>query len=79
MAHTIILHVLDEDPVVGEIEVMPNPSDAFIIVSNPRRLDGNELHYLAAGVVDVIWPMHRVNFIEMMPADDEEIIGFVRE
>lgn len=79
MTYTIILHVMDEDPVVGEIEKMPAPTDAILKVTNPRRLDGKELHYLAAGVVEVIWPLRRINFIELMPSEDEEIIGFVRE
>ena len=50
------------------------------MVSNPRKLDGKDLHYLAVGVVQVIWPMQRINFIELMPTEeDEQIIGFVRE
>ncbi len=80
MPISIILHLEDTDPVVGEIEELPSPTDQFIMVSNPRKLDGKDLHYLAVGVVQVIWPMQRINFIELMPTEeDEQIIGFVRE
>jgi hypothetical protein len=31
-------------------------------------------------VTQVIWPLARITFIEIMPASDEEkIVGFVRE
>ena len=79
MSITLILHVSDEDPVVGEVEELPGGIDQMIKVTNPRRLDGKDLHYLATGVVEVYWPMHRLNFVEIMPTEEEEIIGFVRE
>jgi hypothetical protein len=31
-------------------------------------------------VVTVLWPLEKINFIEILPGEeDEEIIGFVRE
>jgi len=80
MAYTIILHPVGEEPVVGEIETLPTPKDLMVVINNPRRLDGKELHYLADNVITVIWPFSRINFIELMPSKEEEdIIGFVRE
>jgi hypothetical protein len=55
-------------------------NDVMVMINNPRRLDNKDLHYLAESVTTVIWPMVRINFIEVMPSkEDEEIIGFVRE
>jgi len=80
MAYGIILHVSGEIPIFGEIEEMPNPSDTMVVVNNPRSREGKDLHYLQADVVQVIWPISNLNFIEIMPGEDEEqIIGFVRE
>ncbi len=80
MAISVIIHINDEDPIAGELEQLPATTDQTILVMNPRRVDGKDLHYLAAGVVNVIWPIARVAFIEIMPTDQEdEIIGFVRE
>jgi hypothetical protein len=80
MAITIILHILNEEAVVGEIEELPASADNMLTINNPRRLDGKDLHFLSENVVTVIWPLHRVTFIEVMPSkEDEEIIGFVRE
>jgi hypothetical protein len=80
MPYTIILHPSGEEPIIGEIEELPQPSDFSITVNSPRRVDGKELHYLSESVLTVIWPLNRMNFIEVLPTKaEEEIIGFVRE
>lgn len=80
MAHTVLLHVSNEDPIVGEIEELPAPTDITIAVQNPRRRDGKDLHYLQQDVTTVVWPWSRINFLEVLPSGaEEEIIGFVRE
>ncbi len=80
MSYTLILHVMNEEPVVGEVEELPSPGDSLISVRNPRRLDGKDLPYLADNVTTVFWPVSRLNFIEIISGrEEEEIIGFVRE
>lgn len=80
MTITVILHISNEDPVVGEIEDMPTPADKVIIVSNPRKKDGKDIHYIDADVTTVIWPWDRISFLEILPSEEEEkIIGFVRD
>ena len=80
MAHTIVVHIPNEDPIVGEIDELPAASDTMITLHNPRRRDGKDLHYLQSDVVTVIWPVAQVTFIEILPTRaEEEIIGFVRE
>ncbi len=79
MAHTIVLHLNNEEAVVGEIEEIPAPTDTLLVINNPRRMDGKDLHYLSEDVVTVIWPVSRLNFLEILPSKEEEIISFVRE
>lgn len=80
MPISVILHISGEEPIVGEIEDMPTPGDNVLIVQNPRRRDGKDINYLAVDITTVIWPMDKINFIEIMPSEaEEEIIGFVRE
>ena len=80
MAITVIVHISNEDPIVGEIEEMPLPADTMIIIANPRKRDGKDLHFIDADVTTVIWPWHRINFMEILPSEEEEkTIGFVRE
>jgi hypothetical protein len=77
---TLLLHVMNEDPVMGEVDQLPAPTDIMILVKNPRRRDGKDLIYLDQNVTQVIWPLSRVNFIEIIPTgEEEEIISFVRE
>lgn len=80
MPVTLLVHLAGEDPIVGEVEEMPAATDTTITVNNPRRRDGKDLPYVQSNVVTVVWPMHRINFIEVMPtAEEERLIGAVRE
>lgn len=80
MTISVILHVANEDPIVGEIEEMPSATDVLLTVANPRRRDGKDIHYIDADVTTVIWTWDRINFLEILPSEEEEkIIGFVRE
>lgn len=80
MPHNIIVHVAGEEPILGEMDELPSPTDFMVKIENPRRLDGKDLHYLAENVVTVYWPVSRINFLEIVPTREEEtIIGFVRE
>jgi hypothetical protein len=80
MSVTILAHISGEDPVLGEIDELPNPSDTTITINNPRRRDEKDLPSLHETVVKVLWPMHRIMFLEVLPSKaEEDLIGFVRE
>jgi hypothetical protein len=80
MPYTVIIHPTGEEPIIGEVEQLPEPSALTITINSPRKIDGKELHYLSENVLTVIWPISRLNFIEVLPTKaEEEIIGFVRE
>ena len=77
---SVLIHIANEDPVFAEVDELPKMADSLIMVRNPRKRDGKDLHYLVPGVTQVIWPLTKVAFIEIMPnEEEEEIIGFVRE
>lgn len=80
MAYTLVLHINNQDPVVGEVDELPTPTDNMILLNNPRKLDGKELTFVSENVISLIWPVDRINFIEVqVEREDQEIIGFVRE
>lgn len=80
MAYTVILHLSGGVPVMGEIDELPKPTDTNITISSPRQRDGKDLQYLEQNVLKVIWPLERLNLIEVIQsAEEEKIIGFVRE
>ena len=68
MPLTVLLHVSGQAAVLGDIQASPGPSYTSITINNPRRRDDKELPYIVETVVSVIWPMHRVNFIEILPS-----------
>jgi hypothetical protein len=76
----VLVHLSGEDPVRAEIEELPDTTDTNITINNPRRKDGKDLPYLLDNVVTVVYPMHRVHYIEILPsAEEEKLIGFVRD
>jgi hypothetical protein len=80
MAQTVVIHISNEDPIVGEVDELPTAQDTLLTVHNPRRRDGKDLHYLQSDVVTIIWPVTQISFIELLPSGvEEEIIGHVRE
>ncbi len=80
MAYTVVLHISGDLPVAGEVDELPKPTDTIITLSNPRQRDGKDLHYLEPNVVKVIWPIEKISLIEVLEsAEEEKIIGFVRE
>ena len=77
---TVLIHIANEDPVLGEVDQLPGTADTNILVKNPRRRDGKDLNQLMSNVTQVVWPISRLSFIEIVPGGEEEqIIGFVRE
>ena len=80
MSNTVIIHISNDDPIVGELDELPGSTDTLIALNSPRRRDGKDVQYLSNDVIKVIWPLNQISFIEVMPSEGEErIIGFVRE
>ncbi|HEY57895.1 MAG TPA: hypothetical protein G4O04_05080 [Anaerolineae bacterium] len=77
---TLLLHLPNEEPIVGEVDDLPSPQDTLIVLKNPRRRDGKDVHYIEPEVTTVLFPINRVTLIEVLPSlEEQEIIGFVRE
>ena len=80
MAIEVILHVMNEDPIVAEMEAMPDPTHQSIVIQNPRRRDGRALHYVTEGATSFIFPWSRITFIEIMETEEaKEVVEFFRE
>jgi hypothetical protein len=80
MAYRLQVHIANDDPVVLDVEELPDPTDQFLIGSNPQRRDGKDVPYILREVNQVIFPMWRINFIQVLPSEQEEdVITFVRE
>jgi hypothetical protein len=76
----VIVHMLNEDPILADMEALPDPTHQTIFVTNPRRRDGRPVHYITPGATGFIFPMTRVTFIEIMEGEKaEEVVEFFRE
>lgn len=80
MSVSAIVHIANEEPILCELDEMPKTEGQIVVLHNPRRRDGKDLHYLEEDVTQIVVPLHRVNFIQVLPsAEIEDVIGFVRE
>ena len=80
MAYSVLIHLENEDAVLGEMEELPASTANFISVNNPRRRDGKDLPFIQANVTTVMWATHRVTYIEVVPGEAaEKLVTFVRE
>jgi len=80
MTILLLLHVANEDPLVIEVDELPKSTDTIVIGKHPRRRDNKEVHYILSEVDTVIFPLSRLNFIEVLPSgEDEEIFTPYRD
>ena len=80
MSLEVIIHLHNEDPVLAEVESLPDPTHQFLYVTNPRRRDGRSLHYVTEGATSFIFPWTRITFVEIMEAEAaKEVVEFFRE
>ncbi len=77
---SILVHIANEEPILGEVDQLPGTTDTIIILKNPRKRDGKDLHYLEPEITTILLPIARASFIEVMTTrEEDEIITFVRE
>ena len=69
---TIQIHIANGEPIKLDVEEIPSMSDIAIIGSNPRDRQEREVNWIDDGVSTVIIPWSRINYIQIMPSEDEE-------
>ncbi len=81
MPYEVLVHLMNEDPILAEVERLPAAGDNCLYLLNPRRRDGNPVHYLDRQAVQFIFPWTRITFIEVMPSEeqDEKLEEFFRD
>ena len=80
MSSTVIVHIRNTEPMLAEIDELPQLTDILIKLNNPRQKDGKDLIFLERNVVSVYWPWAEISFLEILPGDTaEEVVSFIRE
>ncbi len=68
---TLLLHIANSEPVKVDVDELPGIADTILVCRNPRERTDREVAWVEDGVTTIIFPIARINFIEVMPADDE--------
>ena len=73
--------MLNQDPIVAEMDNLPEPKDSFIAFSSPRKLDGKSISFIKKEAKLILFPWNQIFFVEVMESAEErrEIIDFFRE
>jgi hypothetical protein len=81
MAITVIVHIMNADPIVAEIEELPHSQSTNMVCTNPRARDGKTINYIEREATRVIIPWHRISLVETMPSEEDqvEIESFFRD
>jgi hypothetical protein len=80
MPYRIQVHIANDEPIVLDVDDLPKPTDTFVMGMNPQRRDGKEVSYILREVNQVIFPLWRVNFIQILPSEQEDDVPtFVRD
>lgn len=80
MAHTVLVHILNEESVLGEIDRLPEPTDQVLIVKSVRYRDGRDVSYVLPETDTVVYPWARIHCLEILPSEaEEEVVSFIRE
>lgn len=76
-----LVHIMNEDPIMCDLDSMPDPSDVYVRIRNPRKRDGKSLDLLADDATSFLYPWFRITFIELFEDEGgrESIVGFFRE
>ena len=69
---TLQIHIANGEPIKLDVEEMPSMSDIAIVGSNPRDRQEREVNWVDDGVSTVIIPWSRINYIQILPSEDEE-------
>ncbi|MDX2077454.1 MAG: hypothetical protein SFZ02_13575 [bacterium] len=70
---SLLLHVANSEPIKVDVDEMPSPNDTMILGKNPRERSDKELNIFDEGVTVVIFPLWRINYIQILPSPDDEI------
>lgn len=70
---SLLLHISNSEPIKVDVEEMPHPQDQVIVGKNPRERSDKELEIFDEGVTTVIFPLWRINYVQVLPSPEDEV------
>lgn len=71
--YTLLLHIANSEPIKVDVDELPGPGDRVIFGKNPRERNDKDLTWVEEGVTTVIFPWWRINFVQILPGEEEEM------
>ncbi|HEY7778754.1 MAG TPA: hypothetical protein VIC85_00955 [Ktedonobacterales bacterium] len=81
MARTVVVHILNEDPILADMEELPTTTATCVYFTNPRKRDGKPVQWASPGSISFVYPMARITFIEVVTSEEErrKVVEFFRD
>ena len=70
MIRNVVVHLLNEQPVIVDLFEMPTPSDAGLICTNVRTLDGKRPVFIDHSASTFFFPYTGIRFTEIAAGAD---------
>ena len=71
--YTIIVHIANQEPIKLDVDELPKLGDQVVIGKNPRERNDKEVVWVEEGVTTVIFPWWRINYVQVLPSEEEEL------
>lgn len=72
MIRDVIIHMANDQPLRGDLAELPSATDACIVCTNLRMLDGKKPTFIERSESWFLIPLGRVRFVEMPAGVDGE-------
>ncbi len=72
MAFTVIIHLANMDPILAEMDSLPDPHASYVLCTNVRARDGKNLPFVEPECTRFLFPWHRISFIETFPSEEDQ-------
>ena len=70
MIRDVVVHLLNEQPVIADLFERPNPTDVGLLCTNLRTLDGRRPIFIEASESTFFYPYQGIRFIEIRTTEE---------
>ena len=70
MVRDVVVHLLNEQPLVADLFALPTPSDTGLLCTNLRTLAGKRPVFVDASASVFFFPYAHIRFVEVRPGSE---------
>lgn len=72
MSDRVLVHILNEEPFIADLETMPVANATYIYLTNPRTREGRPVAWNTGANKGFLFPLARVARIEFMVSEHDK-------